>query len=213
MDSLCLDLQFLLLQLETVTEQCLIWYRDVEVYGADDASIRRIIIDKNWGWILKLIDTNNFSGIFRKVMLYMYAYGDEEIFRLQARRSRLQSMYIKFLASIVKGDIEFYKENVDSMSRKAVSLGILPEQLHYALLYNQTQIIDIFMTRQPRFIDKHYLNYLINPGAGQSLTKRVSPATLAYFWTILVNRRIVDEDDIDFKQKFESMSALDKMNQ
>lgn len=79
MDSLCSDLQILVQCLETVAECCLLHHRNVRYYQRNDESLKQMIIDKDWGWILKSIEDNQYPHSLDRIRSFMDQYGDNEM--------------------------------------------------------------------------------------------------------------------------------------
>lgn len=199
MDGLYSNLSELISGVSTATEYCLLYSSDVKKYEEDDHSIKWIIINKDWRWILKLINDYHSQAVF-KMILYMYVYGDEDIHKFQSLCSGMESKYARLLASIIQGDVDFYRTNAIRVLDSVII------QLYYALLYNRIRIIDEIFTIYPTSIYKFRLNYLFTDERVIALRTQTTYDTISYFWRILVDRQIVDKNDMEFKEKLESMS-------
>lgn len=215
MDTLCEDLQGLIGGLETTREYSLLHYQDVNEFIDCYDWHKNLMIKKDWKWLLELVSCE--YNLF-KLYVYKHICIDEEILNFFAACDRFN--YIKFsifrdeymaytrmIASIIKGDVEYYRQNaISAMGYEYPVIRVL-EQLHHALLFNQCQIMreffNIWNHVDEQFLIKHFLtNERIN-----ILRESTTYDTIQCLWNVLVNKNLIKENNREFKKRLDSLTT------
>lgn len=222
MDTLCTDLQGLVSNVETTTEYSLLYYKDVNIFEHCYDWYRDVIINKDWRWLLELIN-DGWSYSLHKLFILKYVCADKEIldffeagyrfdyfsisYSLDTSFGNDNIMYIKMIASIIKGDVDYYRENARlSMGYEYPTTRVL-DQLYNALMFNQCKIIDEFFLIW-NHVDESFLNaHFLTDNTINILRQTTTYNTIEYLWNVLVNKNKVSKYNIEFKRKLNSLST------